>query len=270
MKNKCCVVIINHSEHLSNDEKRSINKAFEVFGDKRDIFIVLPDNINTNEYEIYSEKSKILKVNTEWLSTYKNYNKTLCSSDFYKLFTDYEYLLIYQTDCWVFEDMLDYFMGLDYDYYGAPWPIYNDQVGNGGFSLRKVSKMIELTSKYIYDGKINEDGWFCLTHKNDLNICDLDNACNFSMEIISSKYFPKIKTYPMGLHSSRVYQFWDEDGSKFLEYKKKLYDMKISIITVNLNNKDGLKKTIESVVIRVKIKTHKVVYETQGRKIDKW
>ncbi len=148
MNKKCCVVIINHTEHLSNDERRSIDRSIEVFGGKRDIFIVLPDNINTSEYEIYSDKSKILKVDNEWLSTYKNYNKTLCSSDFYKLFTDYEYILIYQTDCWVFEDRLDEFMELGYDYYGAAWPHLQDKVGNGGFSLRKTNKMIELTNKY--------------------------------------------------------------------------------------------------------------------------
>lgn len=245
-KNNCCIIFITYKEVLENNDKKSFEQCLKVFKEKRDIKLLIPNNITTEFYDKFNVE--YVKVNPEWLSSIKAYNYMCCNKEFYELFNHYDYILIYQTDCWVFEDRLDYFMELGYDYYGAPWPIYNDQVGNGGFSLRKVSKMIELTNKYTYNGKLNEDGWFCLTHKNDLNICDLDNACNFSMEIISLKYFPKIKTYPMGLHSSRVYQFWDEDGYKFLEYKKKIYDIKISIITVNLNNKDGLKKTIESVI----------------------
>lgn len=209
MNNNCCVVIINHTETLSNDEKRSINKAFEVFGGKRDIFIVLPENIKTNEYEVYADKSKILKVNSEWLSTYKAYNKTLCSSDFYKLFIDYNYILIYQTDCWVFEDRLDYFMGLGYDWYGAAWPHEGDAVGNGGFSLRKISKMLELTNKYSNDNGINEDLWFCKVHKNELNICDLETTCNFSIEVPTNKYLSLLKSLPMGLHGKIMKNYWD-------------------------------------------------------------
>lgn len=212
MNKKCCVVIINHTEHLSNDERRSIDRSIEVFGGKRDIFIVLPDNINTSEYEIYSDKSKILKVDNEWLSTYKNYNKTLCSSDFYKLFTDYEYILIYQTDCWVFEDRLDEFMELGYDYYGAAWPHLQDKVGNGGFSLRKTNKMIELTNKYKYNEDSIEshcDTWFCVTHGNELNACNLETACNFSIEVPLEKYKRLIKTKPMGLHGKLMKNYWE-------------------------------------------------------------
>lgn len=210
MKNKCCIAIINHTEKLSDSEKLSIGKAIEVFGDKRDIFIILPDNIDTKEYEVYSEKSTILKVNNEWLSTYKAYNNTLCSSDFYKLFSDYEYVLIYQTDCWAFEDRLDEFIELGYDYYGAAWPHLQDKIGNGGFSLRKVKKMIELTEKHVYDSKINEDVWFCINHGDELNICDLKTACNFSIEVPTVTYLNLLKLRPMGLHGKIMMKYWNK------------------------------------------------------------
>jgi hypothetical protein len=35
---------------------------------------------------------------------------------------------------------------LDYDYVGAPWA-FNHKVGNGGLSLRKKSKMLEILNK---------------------------------------------------------------------------------------------------------------------------
>jgi len=65
---------------------------------------------------------------------------------FYELFADYEYVLVYQLDCLVFADRLNEFCRLDYDYIAPPinrrsdghWPT-QDIVGVGGFSLRKVS-----------------------------------------------------------------------------------------------------------------------------------
>ena len=47
---------------------------------------------------------------------------------------------------------------LEYDYVGAPWP--DGQVGNGGFSLRKRSKMLEIIQKIRYVNGETEDGYF--------------------------------------------------------------------------------------------------------------
>ena len=68
-------------------------------------------------------------------------------------FKDYAYILICQTDAWVFRDELDYWCNQGYDYIGAP--IYfprSEQhfmdiffgVGNGGFSLRKITHCLRI------------------------------------------------------------------------------------------------------------------------------
>lgn len=73
---------------------------------------------------------------------------------FYKSFKDYDYMLIYQLDAWVFKDELMEWCNKGYDYIGAPW--FEDfgshetgkklwAVGNGGFSLRKIKTFIKLT-----------------------------------------------------------------------------------------------------------------------------
>ena len=219
---KCCIVIVTHKETLDDKDEISFKRCLEVFGGKRDVKLILPDNIATTYYEEYTNVLEIVKVNNKWLSSSKEYNAMCCNQEFWNLFTDYEYVLTYQTDCWVFEDRLDYFMGLGYDWYGAPWPHNNDTVGNGGLSLRKVSKMIEITSKYNFKGDSlegAEDTWFCQNNKEELNICDLDNACNFSMENIVRKYLTKIKTIPMGLHGSFTANLWDKNGNNFLKLK---------------------------------------------------
>ena len=55
-----------------------------------------------------------------------------------------EKALIFQTDSLLLRSGIDEF--LSYDYVGAPWrkPKENQLVGNGGLSLRTVSKMIEI------------------------------------------------------------------------------------------------------------------------------
>ena len=113
-----------------------------------------------------------LSVSDEWLGTRNGiagYNKMMLSYDFYQLFRDSEYVLIYQTDAWVFQDNLAEWCSKGYDYVAAPWikrAVYDypfikqymaclrayrarkhqfcrqriyGKVGNGGLSLRKVS-----------------------------------------------------------------------------------------------------------------------------------
>lgn len=247
MKN-CCVVITTHKEKLSSDEEKSFSRALEVFKGK-DIKLIIPNNVSTEYFNTFKNQYnfEILGVNQEWQSDYKAYNRMCCNKEFYELFKDYEYVLIYQTDCWVFEDRLDYFMELGYDWYGAPWPFSANTVGNGGLSLRRVKKMIEITSSFKYDDKINEDWWFCQKPEHNIKKCPWEIAVNFSLELPSKLLISTIKKLPMGFHGKKMIEYWDETGKKFNDYKKKL-SMKISVITINLNNKNGLERTINSVI----------------------
>lgn len=218
---KCCIVLITHKELYIGEEQVSFDKCLETFK-KRDIFIVIPNNINSDYFKRYSQSHNnfnIITMDPEWFKSYRTYQRLCCSKDFYEHFKDYEYMLVYQTDCWVFEDKLDEFIKLRHDWYGAPWPHLGDNVGNGGFCLRKVSKMLEITDKYTNIHAENEDTWFCLGHKNEMNICSLETACNFSMECITKRYLNLIKTIPMGFHGHDMKRFWDVDGQKFINFK---------------------------------------------------
>lgn len=250
---RCCVVIITHKEKLEGADEKSFIQALKVFNGKKDIKVVLPDNISYDYFEKFKNiyNFEIIKVDNQWLKTYEAYNKMCVTKEFYELFSDYEYTLTYETDAWVYEDRLDEFIDMGYDYYGAPWPQYGYKVGNGGLSLRKTSKMIEIIEKYGkgYNGKPNEDGWFCILHKSAINTCDWKVGINFSLETPSYKLFQALNGLPMGLHGKHLIELWDESGEKLKDYIKKNFQMKkISVVTVNLNNKDGLEKTIRSVV----------------------
>ena len=45
---------------------------------------------------------------------------------------------------------------LQYDYVGAPW-LRRKEVGNGGFSIRRKSKMLEIIHKCPYETLISDD-----------------------------------------------------------------------------------------------------------------
>jgi hypothetical protein len=84
-----------------------------------------------------------------------------------------------------------YFINKNYDYVGAPWRpglVGGGLVGNGGLSLRKKSKMLEIINKIPYNGW-NEDIYFsAITYKVGFNISlpSFEEAKKFSVETVFS------------------------------------------------------------------------------------
>lgn len=221
---KVCVAIISYKERIEGLEEASFKRCLEVFGGKRKIKLIFPKGASTEYYEKYSDLLEIEAVNKKWLSSKDSYNKMCCNKNFWKIFTDYEYVLIYQTDCWVFKDDLDKYINMGYDWYGAPWPFWGNDVGNGGFSLRKVQKMIDICEKHrLVKNNMNEDVWFCRKLKDEMNVCPWETAVNFSFEKESVELLSKIETIPMGLHGFFNSKFWDADGSLFMAHKEKVF-----------------------------------------------
>lgn len=126
-----------------------------------------------------------LKKNTEYSSIF--YNK-----DFYH-YIPTEIFLVFQTDSLIsckYKHFINYF--LQYDYVGAPWDRKN--IGNGGLSLRRKSKMLYLLenySKYIHPDI--EDLFFSghiIPDKNILYKPSAIQARHFSIEnILCSESF---------------------------------------------------------------------------------
>ena len=94
---------------------------------------------------------QVVSLRDEQLGSIAAYNQLLMSSWFYRLFLDYEYLLVYQLDCILVRKGLEHWLGMGYSYVGAPWFgklkgfSYFHQfvgVGNGGLSLRSIHDAI--------------------------------------------------------------------------------------------------------------------------------
>ena len=130
-----------------------------------------------------------------------------------------ETFLVFQTDSMIFENhkhLINDF--LKYDYVGAPWshkPKNDQQVGNGGLSLRKKSKMLEII-KVDSDTNVPEDVFFSCTDKVSLYKPSPDEAKHFSIEMIfSDTTFGCHKPWEHLKSDSRLFQYYHD--IKYLE-----------------------------------------------------
>lgn len=228
--NKCAIVIPLYKNRIANFEKISIESARRNFNNN-DIYFVCPLGLNISN--LTTDNSHIIYFNKKYFNGINGYCELCTSSFFYKKFIElgYDYMLIHQTDTYTFYNNLDYFMCLGYDYYGAP--VYglnidrrsywygSDGIGNGGYSLRKLSTMYAITEKYGPTKK-TEDAWFCVDHKKDLNKCP----------VIIAKKFSTIANYitgelPMACHGyiakHELYKKYETLNKKIGMNKKVIY-----------------------------------------------
>jgi len=148
------------------------------------IHIICPESISEKTVSSFPSEIRVSRFKDHYFGSLEGYNKLLRSSFFYSHFVDHEYLLIVQSDAFIFHNDLDLFCNKDYDYWGAPWidyelinykflrtvlPLFHKSrylrpfrnifgkkylVGNGGLSLRKVATHLQITTKF--DGLIRE------------------------------------------------------------------------------------------------------------------
>ena len=158
------VIIPIYKSDLSDKEKISITRLFQVLKKYRIIFVA-PQSLNIINYKRYFELNnhQLIRFNDKYFyQGLEGYNELLLSENFYKMFSEFHYILIYQLDSYVFRDELMEWCKEGFDYIGAPWLEDNDKqiklngVGNGGFSLRNIEKFLYIFSKCKVQ-TINED-----------------------------------------------------------------------------------------------------------------
>lgn len=205
-----------------------------------------------------------LALPNEHFQSVDTYNRMLLSPWFYRHFLDYEYMLIYQTDAYVFSDQLDYWTTMGYDYIGAPWmlndniyqrtigqwitrakqlfPIHNNHVhsahlfhhvGNGGFSLRRIPKMLEImernqdfisTLKGKHERQEDVVISVLLKEKEQLNIPSWRLALYFSFEKAPAKCLELTNgVFPFGCHDTNN-RNWESFWKYHMTIDKSLND----------------------------------------------
>ena len=205
-----CIIIPIYNEQPTENEILSIARNTDVLGDY-DIFAVHPASMDTTAYTRF-KISRFIPFSDLYFGSNKTYSRLILSKEFYQPFLEYEYMLIAQTDTYILNTdyTLKYFINQNYDYWGAPWPdgpfdlpygskewfksIFvkspkNLHVGNGGFSLRRVSSTYELVKKhhtYIkYAWRLNEDLFFSnIANKSNsaYTSAPINEAAKFALE----------------------------------------------------------------------------------------
>ena len=139
------------------DEEISF-RHLEHFLGRYDKFLVVPQSL-----EIERPGFQLQRFPDSYFGSAIANAKLMLSPTFYRSFQKYRYILIYQLDALVFSDRLLEWCATDLDYVGAPWMQSRDspwvgtpRVGNGGFSLRKVSSFVRVLSseKYWIDPEV--------------------------------------------------------------------------------------------------------------------
>lgn len=217
MVQEVAVVIPYYHNDLSITERISYEQCRKVLHNFPIMFVV-PDGFEISAIEKFPEKWGVVEVPPQWLSSVGAYNQMMLNRKFYEAFQQYEYILIYQLDAYVFSNRLLEFCSYGYDYIGAPWiegkfePKLADRgifyVGNGGFSLRKVDACLQQLCGIMPEQiECNEDV-FWASRENSFNIAPKEIAWQFAFERpVQTLYKLNGEEMPFGCHAWMKYDF---------------------------------------------------------------
>ncbi|RZK29543.1 MAG: hypothetical protein EOO63_08840 [Hymenobacter sp.] len=162
MNKQVCVVIPVYKplSQLDANEQRSWHQCLRVLG-HRPIYLACPTTLDSAAYLAAAHAQGVSCQVTAFapaaFASIDGYNRLMLSRQFYRRFAQHDYLLLYQLDAYVFEDELNKWCALGYSYVGAPWfegflpaseetPLW--QVGNGGFTLRRVAHCLRVLQTF--------------------------------------------------------------------------------------------------------------------------
>lgn len=178
-----CVVIPVYKPVLSAYEQISLTQCMNVLG-HYPVCLAAPHSLDLTTYTAQYPSIRIYRFDDSFFTSIQSYNRLMLSATFYQAFAEWEYMLLYQLDAFVFQDELADWCRRGYDYIGAPWLrdidfvgwrdaawfrakqqlatwlhlkkadgvtpreiISQNAVGNGGFSLRRIPAMLRVLQR---------------------------------------------------------------------------------------------------------------------------
>ena len=221
------VIVPIYQPALSALEAYSLDRSMATL-QGRDIVFIGPEALDTTWYQARYGAIRYRAYPPEFFASIPGYNRLLLRQSFYREFSDYEFMLICQTDAIALRDELDTWCAQPFDYIGAPWPdgyslmvnagrfegphgkLVRVTVGNGGFSLRRNRKAIALLDEFAVVLNVflqtgsSEDLFFSVmgSLSNDFLVPNEITASRFSMELRPSLYHTVNGGHlPMGTHA---------------------------------------------------------------------
>ena len=235
------VVIPLYRTEINAYERIALEQCLKVLG-HYSVTLLAPDALDIDVIKAILPQAEVRRLPASHFAGVQAYNRLVLSEKFYELFTDFTYILIYQLDAFVFHDALSEWCNRGYDYIGAPWPqgdrVYpltfrgverlqrlfpfwnkpkHHYVGNGGFSLRKVTTCLDMlrrTGGKVRRWPYHEDiFWPHMAHlfPSDYSVPSPDIAQRFAIEREPSAAYAALGgQLPFGCHAWYKYEtdFW--------------------------------------------------------------
>lgn len=191
MNNKKCVIVIPAYRKLQPLELRFLENCL-IKTEGFEQVIAAPHDLIIDESFGKLRTLRVERFSNDFFKDIAGYNRLMISSVFYSRFADFKYLLIHQSDVYLFKNELDYWCDQSYDYIGAPWykasilkkgsirtwalrnllqPFLSigrkdgwlaNKVGNGGLSLRNISSALKTIA--LCDAKLFKSYWNPISH----------------------------------------------------------------------------------------------------------
>lgn len=177
------VVVPVYKTDLNAYEQISFQQCLRVLGG-HPIILVKPEHLSVDALVAQHPKVLVETFANAYFESVQGYNRLLCSDVFYQRFADYEHILIYQLDAFVFRDELLDWCRRGYDFIGAPQFAgirakrtrrrtlreivslgFQRPLFNGGLSLRRVAacrRLLRVYHRFFWPWRANEDGFFSL------------------------------------------------------------------------------------------------------------
>jgi len=158
----CCIVIPVYSSAISREEEFSVRHCIETTEEVPIRFVTSPNLryskcISHWQSLCHSRSCEVVEISPSWLQSVETYNSLMLQAWFYRLFIDWNYILIHQLDARLIDaSKLSRLLAFDFSYVGAPFVAkshwnrlaHGNYIrifgGNGGLSLRKVEDMVKL------------------------------------------------------------------------------------------------------------------------------
>jgi hypothetical protein len=158
MPNRVVILIFTHKPGLEWFEEIALKQCFRVLG-RYPIRLVCPAGLDLGAYRKIIPDLEADFIPPKWFSSRLNYNRLKILPLLYRRFAQYQFILTYELDAFVFRDELLDWCAKDFDYIGAPWFVGYDSakpdapflgVGNSGFSLRRTQAVLEVLNTWRF------------------------------------------------------------------------------------------------------------------------
>jgi hypothetical protein len=164
---RCIALIPIYKPRFDADEERNIRVSLEnLKGQDCVVSWLAPNRIERSYYDSTYPGVAWSFHDDRYFRSIQDYSRLLLTDSFYETYYNHEFMLILQPDAVVLKPTLNEWLDKPYDYVGAPWPKgweyplpirLGDKVesvpcrafvGNGGLSLRRSRKIVELLQDF--------------------------------------------------------------------------------------------------------------------------